>query len=157
MKKFLLSAFVLILLNSTAAFSQRRIALAKSPEERLNEEYCNGMFKTNDGTYFDLLNDNSTISAKGYLNIMDWLQGRVAGLQIYTNRQGDRIPYIRNSRAGIYVDEIMVTPDFLNLLPVTDIAMIKIIKGPFAGGFGGPGGAIAIYTIKGEDEEDEEE
>ena len=29
--------------------------------------------------------------------------------------------------------------------------MIKIIKGPFAGGFGSPGGAIAIYTIRGEE------
>jgi outer membrane receptor protein involved in Fe transport len=95
------------------------------------------------------------MSTRGYLNILDWLQGRVAGLQVYTARNNDRIPYIRNSRAGIYVDEIYRDADFLNSLPVTDIAMIKIIKGPFAGGFNSPGGVIAIYTI-GTDDEGEE-
>jgi hypothetical protein len=33
--------------------------------------------------------------------------------------------------------------------------MIKVIRSPFYGGFNGGGGAIAIYTIKGEDEEEE--
>jgi hypothetical protein len=45
--------------------------------------------------------------------------------------------------------------DYLSMLPVTDIAMIKIIKGPFVGGWSGAGGAIAIYTIRGEDEHKE--
>ncbi len=35
--------------------------------------------------------------------------------------------------------------------------MIKVIKGPFAGAVGnGGGGTIAIYTIKGDEEEEEE-
>ena len=38
-----------------------------------------------------------------------------------------------------------------------DIAMIKVIKGPFAGAVGnGGGGVIAIYTLKGEDEEEDD-
>ncbi len=127
---------------------------AKTPEEKLNEEYCSGLFKSYDGTILDLVNNNS--SAQGYMNILDWLQGRVAGLQVYTNRNNDRIPYIRNSRAGIYVDEVYRDADFLNLLPVADIAMIKVIKGPFAGGMNSPGGVIAIYTIVTDDEGDEE-
>jgi hypothetical protein len=154
MKRLLLLAFILI--GSFATFGQKRIVQPRTVEEKLNEEYCSGMFKTIEGTYFDLLNDNAAISVSGYLNILDWLQGRVAGLQIYTNRLNDRVPYIRNSRAGIFVDEMSVTPGFLNSLAVTDIAMIKIIKGPFAGGFGSAGGAIAIYTKHGEDEGEEE-
>jgi TonB-dependent Receptor Plug Domain len=154
MKKLLL--FSLILISSIAAFSQKRIPQLRTAEERLNAEYCTGMFSTIDGTYFDMLNDNATVSANGYLNILDWLQGRVAGLQIYTTRNNTRVPFIRNSRAGIYVDEVWYDPGFLNSLPVSDIAMIKIIKGPFAGGFNSPGGVIAIYTI-GTGEEDEEE
>jgi hypothetical protein len=152
MKKTLLSRLVLI--SSIAAFSQKRIAHTKTAEEKLNEQYCSGLFKTQDGTYFDMLSDNAATSARGYLNILDWLQGRVAGLQVYTTRNNDLIPYIRNSRAGIYVDEILVSPDFLNSLSITDIAMIKIIKGPFAGGFNSPGGVIAIYTA-GTDEDEE--
>jgi hypothetical protein len=153
MKKLLL--FSLILISSIAAFSQKRIPQLKTAEERLNDEYCTGMFSTTDGTYFDMLNDNATISAGGYLNVLDWLQGRVAGLQIYTTRNGIRVPFIRNSRAGIYIDEVWYDPGFLNSLPVSDIAMIKIIKGPFAGGFNSPGVVIAIYTIRGEDEGEE--
>ena len=154
MKKLFLSVFVLCV--TLASFSQTRLAQYKSRDQVLNEEYCSGLFKSYEGTYFDLVNDNSTISAKGYLNILDWLDGRIAGLQIYKTRSGERLPFIRNSRAGIFVDEVPVTPDFLNLLSTNDIAMIKIIKGPFAGGFNSPGGAIAIYTIQGDDEEETE-
>ena len=95
-------------------------------------------------------------SVKGYNNILDWLQGRVAGLQVYTTRSDDRIPFIRNSRAGVYVDEVQVNYSFLNSLSVNDIAMIKVIKGPFAAAFNSPGGVIAIYTIQGEDEDDDD-
>lgn len=154
MKKLLLSAVVLI--SSLAAFSQKRTAHIKSAGEKLNEEYCSGLFNTPDGIYFDMLNDNTAIGAGSYQNILDWLQGRVAGLQVYSTRNNELIPYIRNSRASIYVDEILTNPGYLNSLPVSDIAMIKIIKGPFAG-FGAPGGVIAIYTINTGDEEEEDE
>jgi hypothetical protein len=86
---------------------------------------------------------------------LEWLQGRVAGLQIYYTRYGIAVPFVRNSRASIFVDEMPVDPGFLNDLPVTDIAMIKIINQAFVGAVGnGGGGTIAIYTIKGDDEED---
>jgi len=153
MKK--LALLTLVIATSLTVFSQKRIAHQKTVEERLNDEYCTGMFKTHDGTYFDMLNDNVATSATSYLNILDWLQGRVAGLQIYTRRDGTPVPYIRGNRAGVYVDEIYRDADFLNSLPATDIAMIKIIKGPFVGGFNSPGGVIAIYTIDTGEEEEE--
>ncbi|MDP4262259.1 MAG: hypothetical protein Q8941_06980 [Bacteroidota bacterium] len=151
MKKLLLSA--IILTSTIAVFSQKRAAHIKTAEEKLNDQYCSGMFNTPDGTYFDMLNDNTTLSARSYLNILDWLQGRVAGLQVYTLKNNDRLPLIRNSVAGIFVDEVYRDPDYLNSLPVTDIAMIKIIKGPFLGGFNSPGGAVAIYTVGTDDDE----
>jgi len=43
------------------------------------------------------------------------------------------------------------------MFPVSDIAMIKIIKGPFLGGWGAGGGAIAIYTIRGDEDENTEQ
>jgi hypothetical protein len=154
MKKIFLLAFVSVL--SFGLFAQRySVKKNISPEEKLNNEYCSGLFKSYDGTIIDLQNENE--SANSYLNILDWLQGRVAGLQIYHTWYGTPVPFIRNSRASLFVDEIPVDAGFLNSLPVTDIAMIKIIKGPFAGAVGnGGGGTIAIYTIKGDDEEDEE-
>ena len=125
-----------------------------SSQEKLNNEYCSDLFRTPDGIIFDLQNDNE--SAKVYSNVLEWMQGRVAGLQIFYTRSGTPIPFIRNARASVFVDEVQVDPGFLNTLPTTDIAMIKVIKGPFVGAVGnGGGGTIAIYTVKGDDEDEE--
>ena len=153
MKKLFFIVSLIVL--SISAFTQKRLSHPKTREELLNEKYCSGLFNTQQADYFDFLNDKNTTSATGYLNVLDWLQGRVAGLRIYTAGTNVRIPYIRNQRAGVYVDEIWVSYDYINSLPVSDIAMIKIIKGPFIGGWGGAG-AIAIYTIRGDDEEEED-
>jgi hypothetical protein len=152
MKKIVLLAFATVL--SFTLFSQRYPGNTNaSPQEKLNNEYCTGLFKTHDGTIIDLINENET--AKSYSNILEWLQGRVAGLQIYYTRYGTPVPFIRNTRASIFVDEMPVDAGYLNVLPVADIAMIKIIKQPFAGAPGnGGGGVIAIYTLKGDDGDD---
>ena len=152
MKKLMLSALIALITFST--FSQTRASQPKTREQQLNEQYCTGLFNTPEGIYFDMQNDDQALSAKGYLNILDWLEGRVAGLQVFISRNNERIPYIRNSRAGIYVDERLVSPDFLNSLAVDDVAMIKIIKGPFASALNSPGGVIAIYTARGDDDDD---
>lgn len=152
MKKLIF--IMLVLVFSLPAISQKRLSQPKTKAEILNEKYCSGLFSTLHADYFDFLSDNATTSATVYLNVLDWLQGRVAGLQVYTARNGTRIPFIRNQRAAVYVDEMWVSYDYLTMLPVTDIAMIKIIKEPFLGGWGAGSGAIAIYTIRGEDEEE---
>jgi hypothetical protein len=111
------------------------------------------MFKSADGTIIDVENEN----VQAYFNILDWLEGRVAGLQVFVSRNGTRIPVIRGSVATIYVDEMRLDAGFLNSLSVNDIAMIKVIKGPFVGAIGnGGGGVIAIYTFRGEDEGEED-
>ena len=153
MKKLFL--IIAIIAFSLPVFSQKKVTQVKTNQELLNEEYCSGLFNTLNADYFDFSDDRVSVSAMGYLNVLDWLQGRVAGLQIYTTRNNLRIPFIRNQRAGVYVNEVRVDYDYLNMLPVTDIAMIKIIKGPFSGGWSGSGGAIAIYTIRGEGDTDE--
>lgn len=140
---------------SIAGFSQKRIAQPKSKAEILNETYCTGLFNTQHADYFDFTDELISTTAMGYFNVLDWLQGRVAGLRIYTTRNNLRIPFIRNQRAGVFVNEMWVDYDYLNLLPVADIAMIKVIKGPAGlSSWGGPGGAIAIYTIRGNEGEE---
>jgi hypothetical protein len=138
-----------------SAFTQ--VNLSKTPNSRkeiLNEQYASGLFKNAEGTIIDVENEN----VQGYLNILDWLNGRVAGLQIFVTRSGIRVPVIRGSAATIFVDEMRMDPSYLNFISVNDIGMIKVIKGPFAGAIGnGGGGTIAIYTIKADDEEEEED
>jgi TonB-dependent receptor-like protein len=154
MKKIVL--LVCASISGLITFAQRYSGKSyQSQQEKLNNEYCSDLFKTHDGIIFDLQNDNE--SAKAYANVLEWLQGRVAGLQIYYTRSGTPIPFIRNTRASVFVDEVQVDPSFLSDIPTTDIAMIKVIKGPFVGAVGnGGGGTIAVYTVKGDDEDDNE-
>src|SRR5678815_3632618 len=42
-----------------------------------------------------------------------------------------------------------IDPNFVNSISVSDIAMIKVIKGPFGLLLGSGGGTIAIYTLRG--------
>lgn len=147
----LIAALITIGISTPAQINLSRSS--KSHKEILNEQYASGMFKNAEGTIIDLENEN----AQAYFNILDWLDGRVAGLQIYISRSGMRVPVIRGSAATIFVDEMRMDPSYLNFLSVNDIAMIKVIKGPFAGAIGnGGGGTIAIYTVRAEDEEEEE-
>ena len=153
MKKILLITTLFTIGFSAVA----QVNLSKSPNSRkeiLNEQYASSLFKNAEGTIIDVENEN----VQGYLNILDWLNGRVAGLQIFVTRSGIRVPVIRGSAATIFVDEIQMDPSYLNFISVNDIGMIKVIKGPFAGAIGnGGGGTIAIYTIKADDEEEEED
>jgi len=153
MKKILLITTLFTI--GFSAVSQ--VNLSKSPNSRkeiLNEQYASSLFKNAEGTIIDVENEN----VQGYLNILDWLNGRVAGLQIFVTRGGIRVPVIRGSAATIFVDEMRMDPSYLNFISVNDIGMIKVIKGPFAGAIGnGGGGTIAIYTIKADDEEEEED
>ena len=152
MKKILLIAALITTTIGTIA--QKYTSRAKNPKELLNDRYASGLFKSAEGTIFDI--ENETVGP--YLNILDWLEGRVAGLQVFVSKSGVRVPVIRGSVATIFVDEMRMDAPFLNSLSVHDIGMIKVIKGPFAGAVGnGGGGTIAIYTIRADDEEEEEE
>ena len=155
MKKILLLAVASV--ASFMLFSQRYPGNSDtSPKEKLNNEYCSGLFKTHEGTIIDLVNENE--SAKSYTNILEWLQGRVAGLQIYYTKYGTPVPFIRNTKASVFIDEVPVDAGYLNDLAVADIAMIKIIKQPFVGAVGnGGGGVVAIYTLKGDDESESDD
>lgn len=151
MKKILFIITAAVISFTVTAQSYKGSVIHKTYEEKLNEEYCTGLFKTAHGQLFDIASDNS---ANSYFNILDWLQGRVAGLRIYKTYYGLSVPVIRGTIPGIYIDEIPTTIDLINAISTNDIAMIKVIKSPFYGGFNGAGGAIAIYTIRGGEEEE---
>ena len=148
MKKLLL--ITILCVAALATMAQNRGRQVKSYQQFLNDKYTSGLFKSAEGTIFDIENEN----VQPFFNILDWLEGRIAGLQVFFSGTGIRVPVIRGTVASIFVDEIRMDASFLNSLSVNDIGMIKVIKGPFAGAFGnGGGGTIAIYTIRAEEEE----
>ena len=124
------------------------VAQSKSNKQKLNEQLSSGMFRSMNEDVFDLVNENQ--EAMSYQNILQWLQGRVAGLQIQM-QGGDYIPIIRGSRVQLYLDEMAVDPGAISGMSVSNIAMVKVIKSGFIGGVGGGGGgAVAIYTRRGD-------
>lgn len=118
----------------------------KDLTKKLNNELSSPLFRSINETVFDFVNDNQ--NAVGSQNILQYLQGRVAGVQI--QMQGGN--YTATNRGGtmeLYLDEMRVDASQISSIPMTTIAMVKVIKGNFAGNFGGGNGAIAIYTKRG--------
>ncbi|RXK58415.1 hypothetical protein ESA94_17400 [Lacibacter luteus] len=143
---------LLLLLVASAVLTQAQVYRSKQTitrEEQLNEQYCSSLFKTAHGTIFDFTDE---VTAQGFTNVLQWLQGRVAGLTIYTTRTGVTLPFIRNQLATVFIDEMPVEHAYAGIINPADIAMIKIIKGPFGGNMlYGSGGAVAIYTLRGDE------
>jgi hypothetical protein len=121
-------------------------AKQKPTVEVLDKKYASGLFQ-GDAYQFDLVNDPLAVSA---LNIFNYLQGKVAGLQI-SNSGGTPSLSWRGGSPALYIDEIASDADMLGNIPVTDVAYIKVFRPPFMGGFGGANGAIAVYTKRGDD------
>ncbi|WP_312392618.1 hypothetical protein [Chryseobacterium sp.] len=118
----------------------------KDKTKKLNNELSSPLFRSGNEVVFDLVNDNN--SAAGSSNILQWLQGRVAGLTLEFN-MGNYIPKFRGSTIDIFLNEMRVDPSQISSLSTTEIAMVKVIRGNFVGSFGGGNGAIAIYTKRG--------
>lgn len=88
-----------VLFTSFAATAQTyKSTTVLSPEDKLNDMYCSGMFQSTHGTILEVAGAPGISS---YLNILNWMQGRVAGLQIYTEWVGQSLPVIRGGVPGI--------------------------------------------------------
>ena len=123
-----------------------------SPIEEMDKRYTSGLFSGGDAHEFNLLADPFSHTS---MDIFQYLQGKVAGLQINTATNPPSLSW-RGGSPQLYLDEMQTTADLISTLPVSDIAYVKVFPPPFMGGAGGgSGGAIAIYSRKGGDEKEE--
>src|SRR5437870_798807 len=114
MKKILFA----ITFTAFASIAESQVKLNdRTHEQKLNEQYCTGLFQSTDGIILDMENNPAVGS---YYNILDWLDMRVAGLRVYKLRSANRVPYIRGQVPGVFVDEQQVPLSYLNSLPTTD-------------------------------------
>jgi hypothetical protein len=119
----------------------------KAKTQKLNEQLSSSLFKSINEQVFDFVNENQY--AQSSSGVLQWLQGQVAGLEIQS-QGGNYIPYMRGGKVDLYLDEMKIDAGQASSISMSDIAMVKVIKGSFAGGFGGGGnGAIAIYSRRG--------
>ncbi|MBC7937254.1 MAG: hypothetical protein H7Y86_18060 [Rhizobacter sp.] len=120
----------------------------KSPRDKLNEEYASGMFSSGNARIFSIEDDPT---AAGSMTVLDYLRGKVAGLQINTTSGGGGGTITRRgSNTDVFLNESPTDIDMIQSTPMSDVAMIKVFDPPFFGSFGGgAGGAVAVYTKKG--------
>lgn len=119
---------------------------ARTATEELDRKLSSGLFYSPDAVVFDFINQNQT-SAAGYYNILDWLQGRIAGYRT-VNNNGVLVPFLRNEAVQVFLDEMPVDAAALVGISVNDIAMIKIFRSNF-GASSSSNGGIAVYTRRG--------
>ncbi|HEX2846184.1 MAG TPA: hypothetical protein VHN59_06525 [Chitinophagaceae bacterium] len=114
---------------------------AKTPAQQFNEQYVSGLFRSADERLISVMDDPIAV---GSTNILNYLQGRVAGLQIAPTG----IASWRGGPVMFFLDESRVSAQQIANIPMTDIAIVKAYPPPFFGAPGG-GGGVAIYTRRG--------
>ncbi|TXF78920.1 hypothetical protein [Chryseobacterium sp.] len=117
------------------------IAQKQNATKKLEKDLTSGMFNTANSIIFDFVNENQNI---GTGSILNWLQGRVAGLQMQRDGLGNLVPYMRDAKAKLFYDEIPTEPSMLESVEISSIAMVKVIKG-----HGWVGNAVLIYSKRG--------
>ncbi|MBS1747746.1 MAG: TonB-dependent receptor plug domain-containing protein [Bacteroidetes bacterium] len=124
----------------------------KSPMQLLDEKYASPLFSSSDAYQFDAMNDPF---ARGATNVLQYLQGKVAGLQITVAGMGGDNSSLswRGGTPGLFMNEMPVDVNQLASINMSDVAYIKVFRPPFFGAVGGNGanGAIAVYTRRGAD------
>lgn len=118
-----------------------------SKEQKLEKEYTSGLFNGGNAKVFAVEDDPFAQSA---ISILDYLRGKVAGLQIETSGFSGGSITRRGSRTDVFLNEMNADIQLLQSTPMSEVAMIKVFDPPFFGAMGGgAGGAVAVYTKKG--------
>lgn len=114
---------------------------ATTRAQQFNEEYVSGLFRSGNERLISIMDDPSAI---GFFNLFNYLQGRVAGLQITPTGAATW----RGGGVTFFLDEVRVPAQQIANIPMTDIAIVKAYPPPFIGATGG-GAAVAVYTRRG--------
>jgi len=120
----------------------------KSNEEKLDQKYASGLFSGGDSRNFDVANDPF---AAGSFSVFQYLQGKVAGLQINMSGGEAQLSW-RGGKPVFYLDEMPADAQMMQTVNMSDVAYIKVFSPSSANAFSSAGGgAIAVYTKKGGD------
>lgn len=122
--------------------------------EELEKKYVSGLFSGS----INARTINLTGQFIPQLNIFEWLTGRVPSLSVQRNSQffDDYKLYFRQQPVQLFLDEMpMQDASFISTIPPNQIALIKIY--PQFIGARGNAAAIAVYTKRGDDLNEEME
>ncbi len=126
-------------------------ARKKTELEKYSKKYVSGIFGNNANKTLDFLKDPPKA---GNTNILEYLKSKLSGVNISGGPIDYSINYRQNmSLSGgmipmaLYVDEFVTEPNMASTIPVDDVAMVQVFSN---NSNGKTGGALAIYTKRGE-------
>ncbi len=125
-------------------------ARVKPNVEVLDDKYARGVFSGGDAVQFDVANDPFV---SGAIDPADYIQRRLASMRV--DRSNPAAPTIlwKWGRPTLFLDGSEVSAEILLTINMHDVAYIKVLRPPFIGAAGGgPAGAIAIFTRRGNDD-----
>ncbi len=123
-------------------------AKTKTSVEKMDERYASGLFSGGNATQFDVANDPTAASS---MSLFQYLQGRVAGLQISGVGPSATLNW-RGGTPGIYMDEMQSDVSMAGSINMADVAYVKVYNPGSSFGFrNGANGVIAVYTKRGGD------
>ncbi len=124
----------------------------KSKTEELNDKLANGMFNSMVGSVrtFDFVNSEVKNSLLGMSNVFEYLNIIYPHLA-FNETEG----ILQDGKNGAnpfyyYLNESRVPKSTIESIPLEFIAMAKVFQRGFAGNPGMAGGAVAVYTLKGD-------
>jgi hypothetical protein len=125
------------------------VGTRKTNAQKFNEQYTTPLFNDLNEKIVDCIDNDGILS---YPDCLSYLQSQIAGIMPSVDKFGQSILKWRGHETkAFFIDEIGVDIDQLLSVNVADIAIIKAFPPPFFGSNGnGDGGAIAIYTKRGE-------
>ena len=123
------------------------VAKKKSRMEEFEKGVVTGMFRNPDAYILSGLDDEFST----YITIIDYMVGRIPGFQAI--RRPPTLDYsitLRNEVPSFFLDEMPVGPETIVMVPVNEIALVKVFRTSLVRSFvGGSGGVIAVYTKRG--------
>ena len=123
------------------------VTVKKKNIEKFNDEYSSGLFNDFSEKVIDCLDNSDVLN---YPDCLSFLQGKVAGLSVGYNEGAMVLKWRGREMKAFYIDEISVDIEQITSVNPAEIAMIKVYPPPFFGSPRGDGGAVAIYTRRGE-------
>ena len=109
-----------------------------------DKHYSSAMFKSMNERIISLLDEPTLNSGISALQVVSM---RTPGIMV-TGGFYPRVTW-RGELVSFFIDEMRVSAVDVNMIPMTDVAIIKVFPPPFFGNIGGAGGAIAVYTRRG--------
>jgi hypothetical protein len=132
-------------LKEVTVFSKQKARL-----KELDKKYASGIFTGEAAAAFDM---STFQNASHRIDIYDFLDGKVPGLQFSSTEGGTiaRVAEYRNGKASFYLNGNYINAREVENIEMSTIAYVKVFSPPAISGPNGSGGAIAIYTKKGDD------